>query len=74
MDVLQTIKRFFVPFGSDLSDDVMPAPFTVYAIRPLTEKHIKEVLRLNVRCFKNGENYTKHTFSYLLNDPNTLSY
>jgi len=74
MDVLQTIKRFFVPLGGDLSDDAVPAPFTVYAIRPLTEKHIKEVLRLNVRCFKNGENYTKHTFSYLLNEPNTLSY
>jgi len=32
------------------------------------------VLRLNIRCFRDGENYTKHTFSYLLNEPKTLSY
>ena len=29
---------------------------------------------LNLRCFKNGENYTRHTFAYLLGDPKTLSY
>ncbi|MEJ7699673.1 MAG: hypothetical protein WKF71_08535 [Pyrinomonadaceae bacterium] len=41
-------------------------PSTVYEIRPLTELHLKEVLTLNLRCFKEGENYTKYTFSYLL--------
>ena len=74
MDVLQTIKKLFVPLSDGVADDLTSAPFTVYAVHPLTEKHIKEVLRLNIRCFKNGENYTKHTFSYLLNEPNTLSY
>ncbi|MEJ7699096.1 MAG: hypothetical protein WKF71_05540 [Pyrinomonadaceae bacterium] len=39
---------------------------TVYEIYPLTELHLKEVLTLNLRCFKQGENYTKYTFSYLL--------
>ena len=53
---------------------IVPAPQTVYEIRPLTEKHINEVLKLNLRCFKAGENYTKYTFSYLLNEPNCLSY
>ena len=33
-----------------------------------------EVLKLNLRCFKAGENYTKHTFAYLLDEPNSLSY
>jgi ribosomal-protein-alanine N-acetyltransferase len=74
MDVLQTIKRLLVPVGDSSSDDVIPARPTVYAVHPLTEKHLKEVLRLNIRCFKNGENYTKHTFLYLLHEPNTLSY
>jgi ribosomal-protein-alanine N-acetyltransferase len=74
MDVLQTIKRLLVPIGDAPSEGVIPAPATVYAIQTLTEKHLKEVLRLNIRCFKNGENYTKHTFTYLLNEPNTLSY
>ena len=27
-----------------------------------------------MRCFRNGDNYTKHTFEYLLNEPRTLSY
>ena len=31
-------------------------------------------MKLNLRCFKAGENYTKYTFSYLLSEPNTLSY
>ena len=31
-------------------------------------------MKLNLRCFKAGENYTKYTFSYLLTEPNTLSY
>ena len=43
-------------------------------MRPLTVDHLKEVLRLNIRCFRNGDNYTKHTFDYLLNEPRTLSY
>ncbi|HTH51058.1 MAG TPA: ribosomal protein S18-alanine N-acetyltransferase [Pyrinomonadaceae bacterium] len=52
----------------------MPAPPTEYTIRPLTTAHLAEVLRLNIRCFRNGDNYTKHTFNYLLNEPRTLSY
>jgi [ribosomal protein S18]-alanine N-acetyltransferase len=74
MAVLQTIKNFFVPTEIVEPEIVVPAPLTVYDIHPLTEKHLKEVLRLNLRCFKKGENYTKHTFSFLLNDPTTLSY
>jgi ribosomal-protein-alanine N-acetyltransferase len=52
----------------------VPAAPTVYEIRPLTDKQLKEVLKLNLRCFKAGENYTKYTFSYLLGEPNCLSY
>lgn len=53
---------------------VVPAAPTVYEIHPLTEKHLKKVIRLNLRCFKKGENYNKHTFAFLMNDPTTLSY
>ncbi len=53
---------------------IIPALPTTYAIRPLTDKYLREVLELNLRCFKAGENYTKHTFSYLFNEPNSLSY
>lgn len=75
MAVFQSLRNFFfVPPMEFESETIVPAPETAYEIRPLTEKHIKEVLKLNLRCFKAGENYTKFTFSYLLNEPNTLSY
>lgn len=74
MAVLQTIRNFFVPLDVDEAEAIIPAPPTEYSIRPLTDKNLSEVLRLNVRCFRNGENYTKHTFNYLLNESRTLSY
>lgn len=74
MAVFQAIRNLFGPPAIDEPEVIVPAPNAVYAIRPLTRKHLKEVIKLNARCFRNGENYTKHTFSYLLNDPNTVSY
>ncbi len=74
MAVFQTIRNFFVPPTIGEPEIVEPAPATVYDIRPLTEDQLQEVLKLNLRCFKAGENYTKFTFSYLLNEPKTLSY
>lgn len=74
MAVLQTIRKLFVPLEATEPEMVVPAPQTEYEIRPLTDKHLSEVLRLNVRCFRNGENYTKHTFNYLLGEPRNLSY
>lgn len=74
MAVLETIRNFFVPSVSAEPEIITPAPPTEYAIRPLTIDQLPEVLRLNIRCFRNGDNYTKHTFDYLLNEPRTLSY
>lgn len=74
MAVFQTIRKFFVMTEAVEPEIIVPAAPTVYEIHPLTEKHLKEVMRVNLRCFKKGENYTKHTFSYLLNEPTTLSY
>lgn len=74
MAVLETIRSFFVPSVFAEPEIVVPAPFTEYDIKPLTIDHLPEVLRLNIRCFRNGDNYTKHTFNYLLNEPRTLSY
>lgn len=73
MAVLQKIREFFV--ASEItSGEVIPAPATTYEIRPLTNNQLKEVWRLNQRCFTNGENYPKATLNYLLSAPNTLSY
>lgn len=45
-----------------------------YEISLLTERQKDEVMQLNNRCFESGESYTRHTFDFLLNDPNTISY
>jgi [ribosomal protein S18]-alanine N-acetyltransferase len=75
MAVLETILSFFTPVPAVGPETVVvPAPPTTYSIRPLTADQLDEVLRLNFRCFRNGENYTRHTFSYLLSEPQTLSY
>lgn len=74
MAVLATIRNFFsAPLGAE-PEVIVPAPPTTYSIHPLTIDKLQEVLRLNIRCFRNGDNYTKHTFDYLLNEPRTISY
>ncbi|MFM9904398.1 MAG: GNAT family N-acetyltransferase [Pyrinomonadaceae bacterium] len=74
MAVLESIRNFFIPVAFAEPETIIPAPPMTYEIRPLTADHLPEVLRLNIRCFRNGDNYTKHTFEYLLNEPRTLSY
>ena len=74
MAVLETIRGLFVPVIDAEPEVVVPAPPTEYSITPLTMTQLPEVLRLNIRCFRNGDNYTKHTFNYLLSESNTLSY
>lgn len=74
MAVLQTIFNFFAPAQEEENEIIVPAPMTEYEIRLLTDKNQAEVMRLNLRCFKNGENYTKHTFAYLLGESRVLSY
>ncbi len=74
MAVFQSIRKLFshVPVTEPVV--VSPAPKCTYSLKPLTIRNLNEVLQLNLRCFAKGENYTKHTFTYLLNDPKTLSY
>ncbi|HMJ08439.1 MAG TPA: ribosomal protein S18-alanine N-acetyltransferase [Pyrinomonadaceae bacterium] len=74
MAVFQTIRKLFVPPSAAEPAFIVPAAATTYKVRLLTSAHLEEVMRLNLRCFRNGENYTKHTFSYLLSAPGTLSY
>lgn len=73
MAVFQKIREFLKPSANE-PEAVIPAPLTVYEVRPLTVKFLAEVMRLNQRCFRKGEHYTKYTFSYLLSEPNVLSY
>jgi ribosomal-protein-alanine N-acetyltransferase len=72
MAFLQAIRNFFVPAAARRITVVQPAPLTRYSVRRLSTDDLDPLLRLNFRCFENGENYTKHTFSYLLSQPNAL--
>jgi ribosomal-protein-alanine N-acetyltransferase len=74
MAFLDSIRGIFGPVRVARHDDATSAPQTTYTVRPLTERQSKEVLRLNLRCFRNGENYTKYTFAYLFNEPRSISY
>src|SRR5215468_9854940 len=74
MAVLQTIKSFFIPGRTADQGVIVPAPPTEYSIRPLTAAQIKDLLRLNLRCFPAGDSYNKHTLNYLLNEPMTISF
>src|SRR3954471_9724756 len=74
MAVLETIRSLFVPIVDAEAERIVPAPPCEYTIKPLTMKYLPEVLRLNIRCFRNGDNYTQHTFNYILSEPRTLSY
>lgn len=74
MAVFQSIRELFAAAPAREPEIVVPAPATRYSIRPLTSKDLRELLHLNLRCFTNGDNYTKHTFNYLLNDPHTVGY
>ena len=73
MAVFQKIRELFIPLTVE-DEEIVPAPLTEYEIHPLTVKNLKEVLQLNLRCFKAGENYTKGVFEHLLSIPNGLSY
>lgn len=74
MAVLQTIRSIFAPAVPKQPATIGSAPSSRYAIRPLVKPHLKELIPVNRECFPNGDNYTKHTFSYLLEDPSTLGY
>lgn len=74
MAFIDSIRSFFGPVREITVESVVPAPPTTYTLKPLTERQSSEVLRLNLRCFRNGENYTKYTFAYLFGEPRSLSY
>ena len=45
-----------------------------YDVRPLTVAQLDECWRLDLRCFVDGEAYSRDTFEYLLTSPDAVSY
>ena len=81
MAVLKKIRsRWWSP--SDSGEEVLnvqpKAPSTSsiesnYDIRPLTLTHLDECWRLDLRCFVDGEAYSRETFEYLLTSADSVS-
>src|SRR5215218_186139 len=85
MAVLKKIRsRLFSPPGepaplspeSARAAEVAPAqaPRERYDVRPLTVAQLDECWRLDLRCFVDGEAYSRETFEYLLTSPESVSY
>jgi len=74
MAVFQSIRNFFFSTVDYEPERIIPAPFTTYDVHSIGIADIDVLLRLNLRCFRNGENYTKQTFRYLLMQPQSLAY
>ena len=88
MAVLKKIRSRLFPAGAaagDGADDartqeaadgpslVTPAELS-YDVRPLTVAQLDECWRLDLRCFIDGEAYSRETFEYLLTSPDSVSY
>lgn len=71
MAVLKKIREIWR--GDEEPEVIVPAPLTSYQLAPLTVRHLDEVCKLNRRCFPLGDSYTRHTFNFLLSEPNGLA-
>lgn len=79
MAVLKKIRsRWWSPPSAELPVELeRPVPAVVgmrYDVRPLTISHLDECWRLDQRCFVDGEAYSRETFEYLLNAPESISF
>lgn len=89
MAVLKKIRSRLFPAGAaagdgaderraDESADAAPSLVTPaelsYDVRPLTVAQLDECWRLDLRCFIDGEAYSRETFEYLLTSPESVSY
>lgn len=74
MAFLQSIKNLFWVGGAVEPAKVVPAERTNYFIRPVRAGDLLEIANVNLRCFRKGENYSKSTFNYLLNEPRSVAY
>jgi ribosomal-protein-alanine acetyltransferase len=72
--VFQSLRNLFFFSPAAEEEIIVPAAPTTYSVYPVTQRSLPEIVRLNLRCFRNGENYSKQTFNYLMNEPQALSY
>ena len=80
MAVLKKIRSRLFPTGAGEGEEeaggaAKPARAqSRYDVRPLTVAQLDECWRLDLRCFVDGEAYSRETFEYLLTSPESVSY
>src|ERR1051325_9319029 len=81
MAVLKKIRSRFFPGGAGAGEEggaeVNAARASAqprYDVRPLTVAQLDECWRLDLRCFRDGEPYTREPFECLLPSPHSVSY
>ena len=81
MAVLKKIRSRLFPAGAGEGEEagadgaVNPSRAqSRYDVRPLTVAQLDECWRLDLRCFVDGEAYSRETFEYLLTSPDSVSY
>src|SRR5947207_4212335 len=79
---MAVLKKIRSRWWSPPLDDYAPEPEqnvpatigTRYDIRSLAISHLDECWRLDLRCFVDGEAYSRETFEYLLTSADSVSY
>src|SRR5215210_3636442 len=82
MAVLKKIRSRCWSQGGESADPVVeydsaaqsPLYEVRYDMRPLTVAQLDECWRLDLRCFVDGEAYSRETFEYLLTSPESVAY
>ncbi|HEV2863731.1 MAG TPA: N-acetyltransferase [Pyrinomonadaceae bacterium] len=80
MAVLKKIRSRLFSSNGGAAPEGRPAPAAPqaeaapYDVRPLTVAQLDECWRLDLRCFIDGEAYSRETFEYLLTSPDSVSY
>jgi ribosomal-protein-alanine N-acetyltransferase len=81
MAVLKKIRSRLFPGNAGEDEEVgadgavgAPRAQSRYDVRPLTVAQLDECWRLDLRCFVDGEAYSRETFEYLLTSPDSVSY
>ncbi|HEX7315867.1 MAG TPA: N-acetyltransferase [Pyrinomonadaceae bacterium] len=60
--------------GAAVGEGLRAGAQSRYDVRPLTVAQLDECWRLDLRCFVDGEAYSRETFEYLLTSPESVSY
>ncbi len=74
MAVIEKIKELFSPDTDGVVFENSTPQSISFEIQPLTVKQLDQLIILSLRCFEDGEHYSRLIFEHLLTAPDYLSY